>query len=195
MNLKMNGERFKMICKQNNCDKDLIEKVGICEEKDVSEIISKYPFWKQIIINETLEIPEEKPNIETLNSVTVSWEIIRSDVIKTPRTYDDFPNLSIERRSLSGMLLSGRKLIIEGVLCEKISYTADKESQSVHNAHFYIPFSSYIVVPKEIENKDSLEIKYQVNACIEDIYLYKVGLRKIVKKVIFLLYAVPTDFC
>lgn len=44
-----------------------------------------------------------------------------------------------------GTCLSGRKLIIEGTLKQKVVYTAEVETQSVHSAHYEIPFSAFII--------------------------------------------------
>lgn len=45
-----------------------------------------------------------------------------------------------------GTCLSGRKIIVEGVLRQKVIYTALVPSQSVHSACFEIPFSTYVSV-------------------------------------------------
>jgi len=44
-----------------------------------------------------------------------------------------------------GTCLTGRKLIIEGVLKQKIVYTAELADQSVHSAHFEVPFIAFII--------------------------------------------------
>lgn len=44
-----------------------------------------------------------------------------------------------------GTCLSGRKLIIEGTLKQKVVYTAEVTTQSVHSAHYEIPFSAFII--------------------------------------------------
>lgn len=44
-----------------------------------------------------------------------------------------------------GTCLSGRKLIVEGVLKQKIVYTAEVDAQSVHSAHFEVPFIAFII--------------------------------------------------
>lgn len=44
-----------------------------------------------------------------------------------------------------GTCLTGRKLVIEGVLKQKLVYTANVETQSVHSAHFEIPFSAFVI--------------------------------------------------
>lgn len=53
-----------------------------------------------------------------------------------------------------GTCLSGRKLIVEGILKQKIVYTAEVETQSVHSAHYEIPFISYIIPYAKFENAE-----------------------------------------
>ena len=45
-----------------------------------------------------------------------------------------------------GTCLSGRKLVIEGTVKQRVVYTALEPAQSVHSAHFEIPFSAYVIV-------------------------------------------------
>ncbi|MCC0672659.1 DUF3794 domain-containing protein [Clostridioides sp. ES-S-0145-01] len=181
------------------CNMDLIDVSGLCDIDDVTQVISQYPYWFQMYIPETLSIPIQKPDIEQINSVNVSVNILRTKVVKTPvssldANCDFIPNLE-------GKISTGRKIIVEGELCQKISYTADERSQSVHSAHFYVPFSSYIVIPQKITfNKgtksmklDSLDVDYQVNACIEDLSVSLLDARTISKYTTLLLYAIPRN--
>lgn len=185
------------------CDSGLIDIIGLCNSGNVTDVIKNYPYWQQMYISETLVIPSEKPDIEVINSVDISVNIIRKQVIKTPRSYsNDTPPLP--QPNLEGKLLSGRKLIIEGQLCQKIDYTADLLEQPLHSAHFYVPFSSYIVIPKEITftnsdgtttTIDSINVNFNVNSCVEDVSVCIVDERTILKQVTLLLYAVPTLSC
>lgn len=176
---------------------DLIEVTGLCVPGNVTQVISDTPYWKQMHISESLQIPAEKPDAEQINSVDVSVTILRAEVIKTPRSYD---GENAAQPSLEGRLLSGRKLIIEGQLCQKVIYTALEDSQPVHSAHFYVPFSSYIVVPRTIvfpreggeDEVDSFDVLFDVNACVEDVAACLTGRRSLLKQVTLLLYAVPT---
>lgn len=68
----------------------------------------------------------------------------------------------------------------------KIVYTANVLDQSIHSAHFYVPFSSYIVVPSEITftngtTVDSLNVEFQANACVEDVAVKLLDERTILK--------------
>lgn len=187
--------RSKSNATSSICDQELLEITGLCTASDVTAVIRDYPYWIQMYLPETLEIPPQKPDIETVNSINVSVDIIRREVIKTPISTEE---------NLEGKLLTGRKLIIEGILCQKVGYTAELSEQPVHSAHFYVPFSAYIVVPLQVEfpngdgtftTVDSLNVNYDVNACIEDLSICVLDNRKILKQVTLLLYAVPNQGC
>lgn len=184
----------------NACNMDLIDVSGLCPANSIG-FITPVPtatipvvgniYWQQMYIPETLSIPPQKPDVEEVNSVNVSVNIIRQKVVVTPTS--TIPNLE-------GKTLTGRKLIVEGQLCQKIVYTACDEEQSVHSAHYYVPFSSYIVVPQTItfpsgEVKDSLYVNYSLNTCIEDLYIKNLTPRVLVKNVTLLIQAVPTSSC
>lgn len=192
---------MKTISQTCGCEKGLIDVIGLCTPSNTTEVIQKNPYWKQMHISESLQIPEQKPDIEQINSVDVSVNILRKQVIKTPRSYNDSTATPVPIPSLEGKLLSGRKLIIEGQLCQKVVYTALVSTQPVHSALFYVPFSSFIVVPKEIPFtneagetvlEDTYNLNFDVNYCIEDVAACVIDERNILKQVTLMLYAVPT---
>lgn len=182
-----------------NYTSDLIDISGLCISNNVNEIICKHPYWMQMNISKTLVIPEKKPDIEEINSLNISVDILRKKVVKTP-----FSQLNINSSyipNFEGKISTGRKLIIEGLLCIKVSYTAKDITQSIHSAHFYIPFSSYIIIPLTVDflNNDnnikafvdSLNINYEIDSCIEDVSINLLNPRTISKQIIILLYAIP----
>lgn len=182
-----------------SCANGLIDISGLCNPQNITGVLQNNPYWKQMYLSESLEIPEQKPDIEQINSVVASVSILRKMVIKTPRSYDDSGVTPIEEPNLEGKLLTGRKLVIEGQICQQIEYTANEQSQPVHSVEFYVPFSAYIIVPLEINftvngqttSVDSLDINYDVNACLEDIAACNLDERRILKQVTMLLSAVP----
>lgn len=183
-----------MNCNMANCRAELIDISGLCNPADVTDVISQYPYWLQMNVSETLEIPVLKPDVEQINSVNISVDIFRADIIKVPVSPVDANGDYVS--NLEGKVSTGRKLIIEGQLCQKIVYTANVLDQSIHSAHFYVPFSSYIVVPSEITftngtTVDSLNVEFQANACVEDVAIKLLDERTILKQVTLLLYAVP----
>lgn len=183
----------------NTCPSNLVSVSGLCNPDNTTEVIRKYPYWKQMYLSESLEVPAEKPDIEQINSVTTSVNILRKEVIVTPRSYMTIGQDSVVVPNLEGKRLSGRKLIIEGQLCQMIEYTAALASQPVHSAEFFVPFSSYIVVPEKIvinagmqtTEVDSLDVQFDVNACLEDVTVCAQDARRILKQVTLLLSAVP----
>ncbi|MGL5346734.1 MAG: DUF3794 domain-containing protein [Peptostreptococcaceae bacterium] len=184
----------------NPCNMDLIDVSGLCSPESINFItpdpatgVPGNIYWSQMYIPETLSIPPQKPDVEEINSVNISVNIIRKQVIVTPS--------SGVNDNLEGKKLTGRKLIVEGELCQKVTYTACDKEQSIHSAHFYVPFSAYIVVPETVifdtlEGPiDSLDINFQVNACVEDLIIKSFTCRHIYKNVTLLLQAVPTQNC
>lgn len=182
-----------------SCDNSLIDISGLCDPTNTTDVIRDFPYWKQMYLSESLEIPPQKPIAEQINSIVVSVNILKQKVIATPRSYNDSGQAPIALPNLEGKLLTGRKLVIEGQLCQQIEYTASEASQPVHSAEFFVPFSSYIVIPETIEltvggetvSLDSMDVNFDVNACLEDVRICLVDERRILKQVTLLLYAVP----
>ncbi|WP_416176466.1 hypothetical protein [Clostridium sp.] len=108
--------------------KGIIDINGICDPTTID--LTTYPYWTQISIPETLVVPEQKPDIEEINSINASVEIVRTKVIVTPTS---------DGENIEGKILTGRKLIIEGNVVQSVSYTALEPEQSVHSAHFAVP--------------------------------------------------------
>lgn len=183
-----------MSCNLTCSNGSLIDISGLCNPIDVRDVISENPYWIQMNIPEYLSIPELKPDMEEINSVTISVDIFRKEVVVVPVSPTDADGNLIP--NLEGKVSTGRKLIIEGQLCQKVIYTADEPSQPVHGAEFYVPFSAYIVVPPSFTNAagdviDTLDVEFQVNSCIEDVAIKMIDARNILKQVTLLLYAVP----
>ncbi|MCT4605599.1 MAG: DUF3794 domain-containing protein [Marinisporobacter sp.] len=162
-------------------NKSFIDVIGLCDPSVFD--LATYPYWTQISIPESLILPEQKPDIEQINSVNISVEILRKKVIVTPNS-DGVENQE-------GKLLTGRKLIVEGQLCQTINYTAAVPEQSVHSAHFVVPFSAFIVLADPISGTDPLDLNFDVNACVEDVFILNVCPRQIFKNVTLFLQAVP----
>ena len=123
--------------------------------------------------------------------MNVAVRIIKEKVIVTPSAHE-CPNYE-------GKILTGRKLIVQGELCQAISYVADRCEEPIHSARFVIPFSAFIVIPKSVrvwykdeeQEVDSLDITYQIKSCLEDVLVKKVSPREIFDNVMLLLQAVP----
>lgn len=124
--------------------------------------------FKQISVDEKLTIPEVKPDAEDILEVIADVEITYTNVIKTPIV-----------TSYEGQHLTGWKLIVEGKLKQKVVYIADEKTQSVHAAEFDVPFSTFLVLPKDYEKCQ----KINVVGVIEDVFYTLVDKRTIFKNV------------
>lgn len=168
-----------------NCkcfDNQIVDVIGLCDI-DNFDIDVADPNWTEISIPEVLSIPEQKPDIETIDKVFVKVKIISKRVIETPD--------SAGGDNAEGTQLTGKKLIVEGVLKQKIVYTADVPQQTVHSAHFDVPFSAFIV----INGATALDAKFCVKTCVEDVFVKALNPREVFKNVTVVLTAVPLVTC
>jgi hypothetical protein len=149
--------------------KNLIEISGLADSFPTNPMT-----FKQFTVQETLELPEAKPDIEQIVKVVAQVIITSTRVIRTPLA-----------ESLEGQRLSGVKLIIEGEVVQKIEYVADVCTQSVHAAHFNVPFSTFIVLPTGF----GIGTPLIVTPYIEDIYVDLIDKRTIFKNVTIFLDA------
>lgn len=130
----------------------------------------------QFIIEETLLIPEEKPEVEHVNQVKVNLEITDSKVV------------FIKDCRCGELAL---KVIIKGILREKVIYTACTPDQSVHSAEFTRPFYGFVPLEFDFDlrGKDSspcflgqtIADLLNIHFCFEDIAIDKVHGRKLIK--------------
>ena len=87
--------------------------------------ISCTRYCKQCIQNDFLYVPDEKPDIESINEIKVSVCVEDFEVFKT---------------------ILGPKLLLNGQKKIKILYTANNCQQSLHSAQWCIPFCEFILL-------------------------------------------------
>lgn len=136
--------------------------------------------WVQLFIPEIKDIPTQKPNLEGVISVTTAVQIISQRVIKTPTVtgYTDANGNVIRGNEIPNAectFLTGRKLIIEGIIRQKVVYTASVENQAMHSATFSIPFSTFII----IDGNTPLNQSYKIYPFVEDAFVCKLSERSI----------------
>jgi len=159
-------------------DNDFITFSGLCN--DTADFLLNNNNWTELTINGSVLVPEVKPSIEQVEGINTKIEIIRSKVIETPTSYSLIPNFE-------GRIVTGTKLIVEGLICVSVSYVSKKIDQSIHSFHGKIPFSAYIVLPY----LTALTAPFHVSVCIEDITVKQVCDRKINLTTTFVLNAIP----
>ncbi|MEG0706317.1 MAG: DUF3794 domain-containing protein [Cellulosilyticaceae bacterium] len=118
--------------------------------------------FKQMSIESYLAIPTAKPDIEAISSTSATIDILATHVIATPVS-----------KNIEGQQLTGYKAIVKGILHLVIVYTALDADQSVHSAHYSIPFSTFVILPFNYQVGSKLESTGEV----EDIYYNAVDTR------------------
>lgn len=117
----------------------------------------------QFVITENLKIPEEKPDVEQVNQVLLRPEV---EEIKVVGIHD----LRCDQISI--------KVVVKGVLHEKIIYTACRPDQPVHSAEFTVPFYGNVLLGFDLKRKGmcqcltlppNLENFLDVVLCVEDV--------------------------
>lgn len=171
-------------CSCSNSDlENFVDITGLCDSTSID--LSTYKFWTQISVPQLLKVPEQKPDIEELNGENISVKILRKKLILTPISLGNPPE------NLEGKILTGYKLVIEGLVCNAISYTALVPDQAVHTAHIDVPFSAFVVLPAIIDGKNTVDLNLDVIPCIEDVFIKEVCKRQIFLNVTLFLQVVP----
>jgi len=152
--------------------KDFIQYEGTAQQ--LPQFTEPLAAIKELSVQEVLDIPPAKPDIELILKVKSEPVILSTKVIRTPI------GQSLEKQTLTGW-----KLIIEGELRQVIQYVADERCQSIHGFHSNVPFSTFIVLPPDFEENQCVTVE----GYIEDIYAELIGTRKVFKNITLLLVA------
>lgn len=104
---------------------NFVEIIGITDPVSFPVITAANPN-AQYIVEEKLVIPEAKPDVEQISSVMIEAKLTKYRAIITP---------------------VGLKVIIDGVINQKLIYTAVNSVQSVHTAHYQESFCTFIEIP------------------------------------------------
>jgi hypothetical protein len=130
--------------------------------------------FKQISVEGSLTIPEAKPDIKEIINVFVDVEIAYKGIVRTSKG-----------KSFEGKKLTGYKLFVMGFLNQQVEYIGDNLQQSVHVAHFHVPFSTYVILPPDYCQLFPISIE----VIIEDIFHSMINKRRIFENITLMLYA------
>lgn len=104
---------------------NFVDIIGIADPSQFPMITAANPNT-QYIAEETVTIPNAKPEAEQINTVLIEATITNARVIITP---------------------VGLKTVIDGMINQKVIYTANVPDQAVHSAHYEFPFCTFIEMP------------------------------------------------
>lgn len=122
---------------------------------------------RQFVVEEFLELPCNKPDMEKLSDVKASVEVVSYQFINSPQ---------------------GWKVFIRGVLKQEILYIADAPCQPVHAFTFCSSFSTFMNLPCAcISNYSALEM-HKPKILVEFLELNKICARSIFKAALLFLW-------
>ena len=165
---------------QCNCSlNNNYEVIGLCDIKEFNKKIDEFSdkSWVQINIPETLYLPNNSPNIEAVTKVNININITSSRPVNTPES---------ELPSIEGLKLTGKILLVSGIICQNIIYIANNLKQSIHSVKFNVPFNTYIVIDKDTDVEND---KFCVYPCIENVFIKPLDKRSFTKSINLFLFA------
>ena len=146
---------------------------GVTQPVSVS-VATSISNFKQLSIGTKLHLPCAKPDIETIGDVDATISIQDSYVIETA------PSVSNERQRLNGY-----KLIVHGTAEIILEYTALLPDQSLHSAHWSVPFTTFVIMPVDY----TADMQLEVSAVLEDVDGILLNPRCIEASVVLLVFA------
>lgn len=195
LNYGYTGETQCEFSNECNPTANNVNKVGVFPQSKIEKVLqckSNTNQWVQFFIPEIVDIPSQKPDMEGLVGIHACVEIISQRVVKTPEvkgytsvTGEIIPGENIP--NAEGTKLTGKKLVIEGLIRQKVIYTALNSEQSLHSAHFVMPFSTFIILDKDTP----LSKGFNVVPYIEDMYALQLTERSVFKNTTIFINATP----
>jgi len=165
-----------------------VEIIGLCDPAEATIFVERQDeddcvevgAWTQISVPELFRLPADKPDIGTIDKVFAEVKVISTRIVNTP--IGPCPT----KENIEGTRLTGKKLVVEGALKQKLVYTAARVDQPVFTVHFDAQFSAFIVLAPHDDHKD-----FCVEACIEDVFAIPFNPREVFKNVTVFLQVKP----
>ena len=124
---------------------------GICKS-----ILNNLTIFKLLNIDTSLILPNDKPDIKKLISTDIKIKILYKKIIET-----------VVATSLEGQRLTGKVLLLDGYVYQTIKYETNDENLTVYSDINQIPFSTYIILDKDISKCELVVTGYIEDACIK----------------------------
>lgn len=131
--------------------------------------------FKQLMVSSKLPIPCSKNGVYEIINKFIDVEIVNKDIIDT-----------IKGISCEGERLTGKKIVVNGTLMERIEYIESCSDKSIEVAEYEIPFNTFIVLPENYKELSNLKIE----STIENIDIRLIDVKTLYQSVTLLLEVV-----
>ncbi|MGL4992072.1 MAG: hypothetical protein ACRCYE_03750 [Sarcina sp.] len=147
-----------MYCRTNLCMQSIMPKTAM--------------YFKEEILDDILIIPPQKPDMERILDIIAWAEVEDYKLIETEIGF-----------SHEGQRLTGKKLVAEIKIKEKLTYVAAVAEQSGHAAHYEKIKSVFVILPEQIGDKYTCDLvranRIQITPYVEDLCYRKLNEREI----------------
>ncbi|MEG0710726.1 MAG: DUF11 domain-containing protein [Niameybacter sp.] len=93
--------------------------------------------FKQVSLEQSLELPLDKPDIDVINTIGGQISLLKSYIIKTPKGI-----------AIDGQTLTGSKLMVHALFEMSVEYASNEIDSCICTAHYTLPFSTFIILPE-----------------------------------------------
>lgn len=107
--------------------------------------------FKHIFISDIIYKKLKNPKIVEVTGISVNVKNLKYHIIKT-----------MNGKSNEGEILTGNKIIIQGLLNVLIEYTTDNDENSVYSLNENLTFSTFIVLPAAFKIGSAIQLDYKV---------------------------------
>ena len=147
-----------MYCKVNSCIQSILPATA--------------EFFKEELLDDVIVVPSQKPDMERILDMVAWAEVEDYKLIETEVGY-----------SHEGQRITGKKLVTEIRIKEKLTYVADVPEQSGHAAHYEKLKSIFVILPEMVGDRYTCDLiranRIQITPYVEDICYRQLNEREI----------------
>lgn len=154
-----------------NCFNPNLQTLGVYSQSKIEDVLLPTDkTWTMFTIPEVLDLPTGALPIDKITSVYSCIDVVSQSVVKTP-TVTDFISggIIIGGETIPNSqctTITGKKLVIELLLTEKISYISTSPTSQLYSATFKFPYSTFIIVDEDTTISNCFKISsYIINVC------------------------------
>lgn len=148
-----------------------LQTLGIYSQAKIEDILeSTDTMWTMFTIPEIHDLPANSLPIDKITSVYGCIDVISQSVVRTP-TVSNYTSkgVIIQGETIPNSqctTITGKKLIVELLLTEKVSYISTAPASQLYSATFKFPYSAFIIVDENTPVSQCLKITpYIINLC------------------------------
>ncbi len=143
----------------------------------------KVAHYTQILLDGCCTIPEAKPDMEKITSITHDIDFKKAITVESQEV------------ECGSQVHEGKKVLVAGIFTLGIAYISTSDDQKVHYFESKLPFLAIILWHRDCRGQlfpaEFSLAKYQVHVCIEDKEVCQVDQRTIETEIVLMVWLEP----